>query len=55
MPIQDRKYYIQRHNAEVEAENNNYNSQYKNNNEREISGEMLNSYASLEQKKMQQN
>lgn len=50
MPIQDRKYFIQRHNADNKAEQERYN-ETTNTNERTFSGEMINSFAELEQKK----
>ena len=50
MPIQDRKYFIQRHNADNKAEQERHN-ETTNTNERTFSGEMINSFAELEQKK----
>lgn len=48
MPIQDRKYFIQRHNLENKMENE---ANSMKSNERTYSGEMINSFAELEQQK----
>lgn len=47
MPIQDRKYYIMRHNKEQEE----YHQKETSNNGLTISDEGINAYAALEQKK----
>lgn len=50
MPIQDRKYFIQRHNAESIAEQEQFNAM-NNKNENTIGGVAINSFAALEQQK----
>lgn len=50
MPIQDRKYFIQRHNAESKAEQEQHNASL-NEHTRSYEGEAINSFAALEQQK----
>lgn len=45
MPIQDRKYYIMKHNLEQEE----YKDKNKSNNGSYVTGESINAYAAIEQ------
>ena len=51
MPIQDRKYFIQKHNIETKQELNEINNANSDGEDRILSGESINAYAALEQQK----
>ena len=52
MPIQERKYFIHKHNMETNRENENMKEQRgEDGGDRVLSGESINAYAALEQQK----